>query len=114
MIAPIAKVHQLTVVTRNVADFTQFAVPLLSQFGMIDASSRSLLSCQLSAEGRIIYISQINRISDDDSDRNTVAGIDRSWPRAPDSVAMTTVSSRDPKNLLQPGFTQVGSNWQPP
>lgn len=39
MIAAIAKVHQLTVVTRNVADFTQLAVPLLSPFGMIDASS---------------------------------------------------------------------------
>ncbi|MFM9101404.1 MAG: type II toxin-antitoxin system VapC family toxin [Cyanobium sp.] len=32
MIAAIAKVHHLTVVTRNVADFTQFAVPLLNPF----------------------------------------------------------------------------------
>lgn len=39
MTAAIAKVHQLTVVARSVADFTRFAVPLLSPFGMIDASS---------------------------------------------------------------------------
>ena len=32
MIAAIAKVHQLTVVTRNVADFKPFAVPLLNPF----------------------------------------------------------------------------------
>ena len=32
MIAAIAKVHQLTVVTRNVADFSRFDVPLLNPF----------------------------------------------------------------------------------
>jgi predicted nucleic acid-binding protein len=32
MIAAIAKVHQLTVVTRNVADFSSFGVPLLNPF----------------------------------------------------------------------------------
>ena len=32
MIAAIAKVHQLTVVTRNVGDFSHFAVPLLNPF----------------------------------------------------------------------------------
>ena len=32
MIAAIAKVHQLTVVTRNVADFSGFEVPLLNPF----------------------------------------------------------------------------------
>ena len=32
MIAAIAKVHQLTVVTRNVADFHRFEVPLLNPF----------------------------------------------------------------------------------
>ena len=32
MIAAIAKVHGLTVVTRNVADFAQFAVPVLNPF----------------------------------------------------------------------------------
>lgn len=32
MIAAIAKVHQLTVVTRNVADFCGFGVPLLNPF----------------------------------------------------------------------------------
>ena len=32
MIAAIAKVHQLTVVTRNVGDFSQFEVPLLNPF----------------------------------------------------------------------------------
>ena len=32
MIAAIAKVHQLTVVTRNVANFKPFAVPLLNPF----------------------------------------------------------------------------------
>ena len=32
MIAAIAKVHQLTVVTRNVTDFKRFAVPLLNPF----------------------------------------------------------------------------------
>jgi len=32
MIAAIAKVHQLTVVTRNVADFSGFGVPLLNPF----------------------------------------------------------------------------------
>ena len=32
MIAAIAKVHQLTVVTRNVANFKRFAVPLLNPF----------------------------------------------------------------------------------
>jgi len=32
MIAAIAKVHQLTVVTRNVADFSSFEVPLLNPF----------------------------------------------------------------------------------
>ncbi len=32
VIAAIAKVHQLTVVTRNVADFSGFGVPLLNPF----------------------------------------------------------------------------------
>ena len=32
MIAAIAKVHQLTVATRNVADFHRFEVPLLNPF----------------------------------------------------------------------------------
>ena len=32
MIAAIAKVHQLTVVTRNVTDFHRFEVPLLNPF----------------------------------------------------------------------------------
>ena len=32
MIAAIAKVHHLTVVTRNVADFNRFEVPLLNPF----------------------------------------------------------------------------------
>ena len=32
MIAAMAKVHQLTVVTRNVADFKHFEVPLLNPF----------------------------------------------------------------------------------
>jgi toxin FitB len=32
MIAAIAKVHQLTVVTRNVGDFSRFDVPLLNPF----------------------------------------------------------------------------------
>ncbi|MFM9086608.1 MAG: type II toxin-antitoxin system VapC family toxin [Cyanobium sp.] len=32
MIAAIAKLHQLTVVTRNVADFSAFEVPLLNPF----------------------------------------------------------------------------------
>jgi predicted nucleic acid-binding protein len=32
MIAAIAKVHQLTVVTRNAADFSGFGVPLLNPF----------------------------------------------------------------------------------
>ena len=32
MIAAIAKVHQLTVVTRNVGDFSHFEVPLLNPF----------------------------------------------------------------------------------
>ncbi len=32
MIATIAKAHQLTVVTRNVGYFSQFAVPLLNPF----------------------------------------------------------------------------------
>lgn len=32
MIAAIAKVHQLTVVTRNVGDFSRFAVPLMNPF----------------------------------------------------------------------------------
>ena len=32
MIAAIAKVHQLTVVTRNVDDFSRFEVPLLNPF----------------------------------------------------------------------------------
>jgi predicted nucleic acid-binding protein len=32
MIAAIAKVHQLTVVTRNVGDFRGFDVPLLNPF----------------------------------------------------------------------------------
>ena len=32
MIAAIAKVHQLTVVTRNVGDFSRFEVPLLNPF----------------------------------------------------------------------------------
>ena len=39
MIAAIAKVHQLTVVTRNVSDFTHFAVPLLNPFGVVDVSN---------------------------------------------------------------------------
>ena len=34
----IAKLHQLTVVTRNVADFTQFAVSILNPF---DVDGRS-------------------------------------------------------------------------
>ncbi|MFM9103888.1 MAG: PIN domain-containing protein [Cyanobium sp.] len=38
MIAAIAKVHQLTVVTRNLSDFRRFDVPLLDPF----AVSRSL------------------------------------------------------------------------
>ena len=37
MNAAIAKLHQLNVVTRNVADFTHFAVPLLNPFGVGDA-----------------------------------------------------------------------------
>lgn len=32
MIAAIAKVHQLTVVTRNVADFSGFRLPLFDPF----------------------------------------------------------------------------------
>jgi predicted nucleic acid-binding protein len=32
MIAAIAKLHQLTVVTRNVSDFSRFEVPLLNPF----------------------------------------------------------------------------------
>jgi len=32
MIAAIAKVHQLTVVTRNVVDFSGFDIPLLNPF----------------------------------------------------------------------------------
>ena len=32
MIAAIAKVHQLTVVTRNVVDFRGFDIPLLNPF----------------------------------------------------------------------------------
>lgn len=39
MIAAIAKVHQLTVATRNVADFTRFAVPLFNPFSVGGASS---------------------------------------------------------------------------
>jgi len=35
MIAAIAQVHQLTVVTRNVADFKRFEVPLLNPFSGI-------------------------------------------------------------------------------
>ena len=37
MIAAIAKVHQLTVVTRNVSDFRRFDVPLLDPF-VVDGS----------------------------------------------------------------------------
>ncbi len=39
MIAAIAKVHQLTVVTRNVADFSRFAVPLFNPFSVGGALS---------------------------------------------------------------------------
>jgi toxin FitB len=39
MIAAIAKVHQLTVVTRNVADFSGFGVPLLNPFNQGGAPS---------------------------------------------------------------------------
>lgn len=39
MNAAIAKLHQPTVVTRNVADFTQFAVSILNPFGVAGASS---------------------------------------------------------------------------
>ena len=35
MIAATAKVHQLTVVTRNVADFKPFDVPVLNPFGSV-------------------------------------------------------------------------------
>ena len=34
MIAAIARVHQLTVVTRNLADFSRFDVPLLNPFNV--------------------------------------------------------------------------------
>lgn len=30
------------------------------------------------------------------------------------SVALTTIQNLNPKHMLQPGFTQVGSNWEPP
>jgi predicted nucleic acid-binding protein len=40
MIAAIAKVHQLTVVTRNVGDFSHFEVPLLNPFTSRDNPSR--------------------------------------------------------------------------
>ena len=39
MIAAITKVHQLTVVTRNVADFGRFDVPLFNPFGLDGSSS---------------------------------------------------------------------------
>lgn len=39
MNAAIAKLHQLNVVTHNVADFTHSAVTLLNPFGMVDLSS---------------------------------------------------------------------------
>lgn len=39
MIAANAKVHQLTVVTHNVADFSQFAVPLFNPCSVGDLSS---------------------------------------------------------------------------
>ena len=39
MIAAIAKVHQLTVVTRNVADFGRFDVPLFNPFGVDGGSN---------------------------------------------------------------------------
>jgi toxin FitB len=39
MIAAIAKVHQLTVVTRNVSDFRRFDVPLLDPF-VVHSSQR--------------------------------------------------------------------------
>jgi hypothetical protein len=38
MIAAIARVNHLTVVTRNVADFSRFDVPLLNPFGFSTAS----------------------------------------------------------------------------
>lgn len=38
MIAANAKVHQLTVVTHNVADLSQFAVPLLNPCSVGSAS----------------------------------------------------------------------------
>ena len=41
MIAAIAKVHQLTVVTRNVGDFNPFEVPLLNPFTSRAELSRS-------------------------------------------------------------------------
>ena len=39
MIAAIAKVHQLTVVTRNVSDFRRFDVPLLDPFAVHGSQS---------------------------------------------------------------------------
>ena len=39
MIAAIARVHQLTVVTRNLADFSLFDVPLLNPFKVGESSS---------------------------------------------------------------------------
>ena len=39
MIAAIARVHQLTVVTRNLADFSRFDVPLLNPFKVGESSS---------------------------------------------------------------------------
>ncbi len=39
MIAAIARVHQLTVVTRNLADFSRFDVPLLNPFKVSGSSS---------------------------------------------------------------------------
>ena len=39
MIAAIARVHQLTVVTRNLADFRRFDVPLLNPFKVSGSSS---------------------------------------------------------------------------
>jgi predicted nucleic acid-binding protein len=39
MIAAIARLHQLTVVTRNLADFSRFDVPLLNPFKVGESSS---------------------------------------------------------------------------
>ena len=39
MIAAIAKVHKLTVVTRNVADFSRFEVALINPFSATDSQA---------------------------------------------------------------------------